>query len=44
MNVSGKHFRTIWVKADDLGVVQEPECAPVRYAGHESGDFLFLPR
>jgi hypothetical protein len=29
--------------AGELGVVQEPEFAPVRFAGHESGDFLFVP-
>jgi hypothetical protein len=23
---------------------QRPEYAPMRYAGHESGDFLFVPR
>lgn len=29
--------------ATELGAVQEPEFAPVRFAGHESGDFLFVP-
>jgi caspase domain-containing protein/Sel1 repeat-containing protein len=26
------------------GVEQEPECAPIRHAGHEAGDFLFVPK
>lgn len=25
------------------GLQQEPECAPIRHAGHEAGDFLFVP-
>jgi uncharacterized caspase-like protein len=29
--------------ADLSGVEQEPECAPIRHAGHEAGDFLFVP-
>jgi hypothetical protein len=29
--------------ADAAGVEQEPECAPIRHAGHEAGDFLFVP-
>lgn len=30
--------------ADAAGIEQEPECAPIRHAGHEAGDFLFVPR
>jgi TPR repeat protein len=30
--------------ADALRFEQVPQYAPIRYAGHESGDFLFLPR
>lgn len=30
--------------ADAAGLEQEPECAPIRHAGHEAGDFLFVPR
>ena len=26
-----------------MGRKQLPEYAPIRYAGHESGDFLFVP-
>lgn len=29
--------------ADAAGIEQEPECAPIRHAGHEAGDFLFVP-
>jgi len=29
--------------ADAAGIEQEPECAPIRHAGHEAGDFLFIP-
>jgi hypothetical protein len=31
-------------RAQTLGVAQQPEFAPIRYAGHESGDFVFVPR
>ncbi|MGQ0794297.1 MAG: caspase family protein [Deltaproteobacteria bacterium] len=30
--------------ADALSVDQEPQYAPIKYAGHESGDFLFVPK
>ncbi len=30
--------------ADVLKVEQIPQYAPIRFAGHESGDFLFVPR
>jgi predicted nucleic acid-binding Zn-ribbon protein len=30
--------------ADALRFEQVPQYAPIRYAGHESGDFLFVPR
>lgn len=30
--------------ASEYGMQQEPECAPIRHAGHEAGDFLFVPK
>jgi hypothetical protein len=30
--------------AIDAPLAQSPEYAPIRYAGHESGEFFFLPR
>jgi hypothetical protein len=32
------------VMTDAGPVEQMPQYAPIKYAGHESGDFLFLPR
>jgi hypothetical protein len=29
--------------ADSIAVQQIPEYAPVRFAGHEAGDFFFVP-
>lgn len=30
-------------KAAQLGIVQTPVYAPIRFAGHEAGDFVFVP-
>lgn len=30
--------------ADNVGFDQVPEYAPIRYAGHEAGEFFFVPR
>jgi len=30
--------------ADNVGFEQVPEYAPVRFAGHEAGEFFFVPR
>ncbi len=30
--------------AQKLGVEQIPEYAPIRFAGHEAGDFLLAPK
>jgi hypothetical protein len=30
--------------ADNVGFEQVPEYAPIRYAGHEAGEFFFVPR
>lgn len=35
--------RVLW-DASNLGSRQEPEYAPVPFAGHEAGDFVFVPR
>ena len=29
--------------ASNARVEQDPQYAPIRYAGHEAGDFLFVP-
>jgi hypothetical protein len=29
--------------AANVAVEQDPQYAPIRYAGHEAGDFLFVP-
>ncbi len=31
-------------KAAQLGIAQSPIYAPIRHAGHEAGDFLFVPK
>jgi uncharacterized caspase-like protein len=35
--------RVAWAAASE-GTRQEPEYAPLKFAGHEGGDFLFVPR
>jgi hypothetical protein len=30
--------------AAEYGIEQVPEYAPIRHAGHESGEFFFVPR
>lgn len=35
--------RFTW-RAQALGVRQQPDYAPIRFAGHEAGDFVFVPR
>jgi hypothetical protein len=35
--------RFAW-RAQALGVTQQPDYAPIRFAGHEAGDFVFVPR
>ncbi len=32
------------VRADQLGVDQVPQYAPIRFSGHEAGDFVLIPR
>lgn len=32
------------VRADELGVDQVPQYAPIRFSGHEAGDFVLVPR
>jgi uncharacterized protein len=32
------------VRAEQLKLRQRPEYAPIRYAGHEAGDFVFVPK
>ena len=32
------------LRAQRLRLTQRPEYAPIRFAGHEAGDFLFVPR
>lgn len=34
----------VTVNASHMNMVQEPEYAPIRHAGHESGEFFFLRR
>jgi hypothetical protein len=37
-------FEQVRREAQQLGLDQAPEYAPIRYAGHESGEFFFVPR
>lgn len=39
-----KIFARVILSAGKLGVEQEPQYAPIRYAGHGGGDFVFIPR
>jgi len=32
------------LRATRLRIQQKPEYAPIRFAGHEAGDFLFVPQ
>jgi hypothetical protein len=32
------------LRAQRLRVPQKPQYAPIRFAGHEAGDFVFVPR
>jgi multidrug efflux pump subunit AcrA (membrane-fusion protein) len=36
-------FAQVTVGAEKLNIEQEPQYAPIRHAGHESGEFFFLP-
>jgi myosin heavy subunit len=36
-------FAQVAIGAENLNIVQEPLYAPIRHAGHESGEFFFLP-
>ncbi len=36
-------FAQVSLGADNLNIEQEPLYAPIRHAGHESGEFFFLP-
>ncbi|WP_455204785.1 caspase family protein [Kaarinaea lacus] len=36
-------FAKVSLGADELNIDQEPLYAPIRHAGHESGEFFFLP-
>lgn len=37
-------YAKVTLGAQAMGIDQTPEYAPIRYAGHESGEFFFLPR
>lgn len=39
-----KIFARVILSAGKLGVEQEPRYAPIRYAGHGGGDFVFIPQ
>jgi hypothetical protein len=36
-------FAQVTIGAENLNIDQEPLYAPIRHAGHESGEFFFLP-
>ena len=36
-------FAQVTIGAEDMHIDQEPLYAPIRHAGHESGEFFFLP-
>ena len=38
-----KVFQTVSERSSKLGVEQSPEYAPIRHAGHETGQFFLLP-